>query len=619
MYCECYRCVGPGFSSAILNFVQPADRQLEGPSALTQLLDKSGVMEVLVCAVTFLAYLGTLSFAFVYDDKPVILDNVVIRSWRFLASYFIPQISASVAAPTSGTFYRPITILWLRFNYAIFGLNPEGWHFAILACHVLMTYLVFVVVGKLSDNRSVAAVAAILFGLHPVHVENVAWLSSASDMLMSLFLLGSFLAYLNFRNGGKSSMEKSRMGKLWMVTSLFLFGLALLSKETAAVFPFLIFGFAVIFARPRAGEDSSRVWSALKDSLVSMPYFLVLAIFLAARKMMLPAQVQSLAPLSGTTMLLTAPSILWFDLKHLLVPVASSEFYSLTYVTVPGIENFLLPILFLAGALLAAGYLISKLPDPRLGVFASGFAFLPILPTLYLRAIAPGNFVHDRFLYLPSVGIVILIALAVEQVSVPKMLGKSGAPVKWAVVAILCTAAFVGTLSHQLQWASNILLYQNAMKYAPQNPIVQVNLANELANLGHYDRALPLYLSALQRDPSSWLSNYNLGYAYYRTGKFSEAENYLKRAIQIDDKDPDQFIYLALAQMDQGELTPATENAEHALQRGPLSLGFHFVLAKILEASGNRERAIAEYRAEVLSHPENGQARSELQRLQSSQ
>jgi Tfp pilus assembly protein PilF len=199
------------------------------------------------------------------------------------------------------------------------------------------------------------------------------------------------------------------------------------------------------------------------------------------------------------------------------------------------------------------------------------------------------------------------------------MLGKSGAPVKWAVVAILCTAAFVGTLSHQLQWASNILLYQNAMKYAPQNPIVQVNLANELANLGHYDRALPLYLSALQRDPSSWLSNYNLGYAYYRTGRSSEAEDYLKRAIQIDDKDPDQFIYLALAQMDQGELTPATENAEHALQRGPLSPGFHFVLAKILEASGNRERAIAEYRAEVLSHPENGQARSELQRLQSSQ
>ncbi len=601
----------PSFFSAILNLVQLAGRKLESPSALTEFLDKRGVLEVLVCAVTALAYVDTLSFGFVYDDKPVIVDNVVIRSWRFLAHYFIPQISADIAPPSSGTFYRPVTLLWLRLNYAIFGLNPAGWHFAMLACHVLMTYLVFVVVRKLSDNRSIAAIAAILFGLHPVHVENVAWLSSVNDLLMSVLLLTSFLAYLNFRGGRKS--------KLWMATSVLLFLLALLSKETAAAFPFVILGFAVIFARPRATGKSNLVWSALKDGLVSIPYFMVLVTYLAARRMMLHGMVQPIVPLSWTTVVLTWPSVLWFDLKHLLFPISSSEFYSLAYVTVPGFENFVLPILFLAGALVGAGYWVSKLPEPRLGVFASGLAIVTILPTLYLRAIAPGNFVHDRFLYLPSVGIVILIALAVEQVSNSKMLQRSGAPVMWAVVAILCTAAFVGTLSHQVQWASDLLLYQNALKYAPQNPVVEVNLANELANMGRYDRALPLYLSALQHDPRSWLSTYNLGYACYRTGRYSEAEDYLMRAIQIDDTDPDQFIYLARAQMEQGELVQAAQNAERALQRGPLSPGFHFVLAKILEFSGNRERAIAEYKAEVLSHPENAVAGSELQRLQSSQ
>jgi protein O-mannosyl-transferase len=273
--------------------------------------------------------------------------------------------------------------------------------------------------------------------------------------------------------------------------------------------------------------------------------------------------------------------------------------------------------------LVAAGYWISKLPDSRVGVFGLGWAIVTILPTLYLRAIASDNFVHDRFLYLPSVGIVILIALALEQIATSKTLHrqrkKSAAPVAWAVLAILCTAAFVATLSDQVQWASNILLYQNAMMYAPQNPIVQVNLANGFATLGRYDRAVPLYQSALQRDPRLWLSNYNLGYAYYRMGSFPEAEDYLTRAIQIDDKDPDQFIYLARAQMEQGKLTEAAQNAERALQRSPRSPGFHFVLAKILEASGNRERAIAEYQAEVSSNPENALARSELQRIQSSQ
>ncbi len=596
-------------SRPILGLVQLANRKLESPTSLTHFLDQSGVLEVLVCAITVLAYVGTLAFGFVYDDKPVIVDNVVIRSWRLVAHSLIPQISAGIALPASGTFYRPVTLLWMRLNYAIFGLNPAGWHLAMLACHVLMTYLVFVAVRKLSDNRNTAAIAAILFGLHPVHVENVAWLSSVNDLLMSVLLLASFLAFLNFRDGRK----------LWMAPSVLLFGLALLSKETAAAFPLLILGFAVIFARPHASGISSLVRSALKEGLVSIPYFIVLVTYLAARRMMLHGLVKAITPLGWTTMILTWPSIIWFDLKHLMFPIFSSEFYSLAYVTTPGFANFLLPVLFLLGAFVAAGYWISKLPNPRLGLFALGWVFVPILPTLYLRAIAPGDFVHDRFLYFPSVGIVILIALAVEHASTSKALQRSGVPVKWAVMAILGTAAFVGTLSHQMQWASNILLYQNGIKSAPQDLGVQDNLANELANMGRYDSAISLYLNVLQREPRFWRSNYNLGYAYYRTGRFSEAEDYLNRAIQIDDQDPDQFIYLARAQMEQGQLPQAARNAERALQRAPLSPGFHFVLAQILEASGNREQAITEYKAEVLYHPENALARSELQRLQPSQ
>jgi protein O-mannosyl-transferase len=397
--------------------------------------------------------------------------------------------------------------------------------------------------------------------------------------------------------------------------------LALLSKETTAVFPVLIFSFAVLFPLERVAGNSSRVWVAFRDGLVSIPYFAVLVGYLVARRLMLHGLVQPIAPLSWRTMILTAPSILWFDVKHLVLPIYSSEFYSMAYVTAPGFENFVLPIIFLVGVLIVMGYWISTLSQPRLGIFAAAWAVLTILPTLYLRAIAPGNFVHDRFLYLPSVGMLILVALAVEQISSSKALWakRSGAPIKWAVVAILCSAAFAGTISHQVQWASDLLLYQNAIKYAPRNPVVLVNLANEFASAGQYDRALPLYLNALHLDPGSWLSNYNLGYACYRMGRFPDAVAYLTRAIQIDDKDPDQFIFLARAQTEQGELAEAEESAERALQRGPLSPGFHFVLARILEARGDRERAIAEYRAEVAAHPENALAASEIQRLRSAQ
>ena len=583
---------------------------MEDARSVPQFFAKNGVMESLVCTVTALAYLGTLAFGFIYDDKPAIVDNTSIRSWGSLSHYFIPQFSSANGTLGGGTFYRPIALLWLRLNYACFGLNPAGWHLALLACHVLTTYLVFAVVRKLTNHRATAAIAGLLFGLHPVHVENVAWLSSVNDLLMSAFLVGSFLAYLKFRERGKI--------KMWVGISLLLFALALLSKETAAIFPLLILGFAITSISPLTFQQES-LKSALKETWVAIPYFIVLVGYLAIRIPMLHGLATPVAPLPWTTMFFTWPSVIWFDLKHLLLPLSSSEFYSLAYVTKPAFADFLLPVLFVIVALMAASYGILRLSNPGLGFFALLWVALPILPTLYLRAVAPDNFVHDRFLYLPSVGIVLLLSLAIEQISISRKPRSTVGVVKWAIVGLLAAAAFVATITYQLHWANNILLYSNGIKSAPQNLIVKDNLANELSDLGHYDSAIPLYLSVLQQNPRFWSSNYNLGYTYYRTGRFAEAEDYLTRAIRIDDRDPDEFIFLARAQMEQGKLAQASQSAELALQRAPLSPGFHFVRAKILEARGLEKLAVAEYQAEVIYHPENAVARSELQRARSLQ
>jgi Tfp pilus assembly protein PilF len=594
--------------------VRPSSGELEGVHSTRQFLHKNGVVETLVCAVTALAYLGTLAFGFVYDDKPVIVDNPGIRSWGSLSHYFIPQFVTANGIATGGTFYRPITLLWLRLNYACFGLNPAGWHLAMLAGHVLTTYLVFAVVRKLTSQRDTAAIAALLFGLHPAHVENVAWLSSVNDLLMSAFLLGSFLAYLKFR-------DRSRI-KTWLGISLLLFALALLSKETAAVFPLLILSFAITSISPLPFEKAI-LKSVLRHASISIPYFLLLAGYLAIRLPILHGLAAPITPVSWATMFFTGPSAIWFDVKHLLLPLSSSEFYSLAHVTGPASANFLLPALFVVIALMAASYGILKLSNPGLGFFALAWAALPLLPTLYLRAIAPDNFVHDRLLYLPSVGIVLLISLAIGQISISRKPQPTvgGAPtlavIKWATVALLAAAAFVATSTYQLQWANNVLLYSNGIKSAPRNLIVKDNLANELSDLGHYDSAIPLYLSVLQQNPRFWSSNYNLGYTYYRLGRFADAENYLTRAIRIDDRDPDQFIFLARAQMEQGKLAQASHSAELALQRAPLSPGFHFIRAKILEARGQKKLAVVEYQAEVTNHPENAVARSEWQRARS--
>jgi tetratricopeptide (TPR) repeat protein len=578
--------------------------------SLSEFLLKRGVMEVLLCALTALAYVGTLAFGFVYDDEPAIVTNVAVHSWRYVPFYFFPNAAAGPPTALVSGFYRPINLLWLRINHALFGLNPAWWHLSTLACHVLTTYLVFAVASKLLGDRKTAFVAGILFGLHPVHVENVAWLAAINDMLMSLLLLMSFLAFLKYY---------SWRSKPWLVFSLGLFALALLTKETAGMFPFLIFTYGALLGSGGRGKTAALGTAVTQGVRESIAYFGVVGGYLAVRSLALRAVPSaSSIPISWTTMMLTWPSVLWFDIKHLALPIHSSEFYALVYVTSLSFKGFVAPLLLVVACTLGAALSIRRSPHSRVGWFALLWVILPLLPSLYLRAIAAGDFVHDRFLYLPSVGFVILVSLALTELPL-RFLGRAGAAAKWGTVALLAGVCFAGTVHHQLPWGSDILLYEHGLKFAPDNNNVRDDLANALAKAGQFNRAIALYLEVLHRDPRFWRSTYNLGYAYYKTGDFRAAEYYLDRAIQLDRGDPDQFIYLALAQLRQGKLADAMQSAELALQKAPSASGYHFVLGTILAARGDRRQAIAEFQQELVNHPENLQVREELRRLQSEQ
>jgi len=561
----------------------------------SQFLAKPGVMETLVCAITAFTYLGTLSFGFVYDDNASIVSNAAIRSFRSFAQAFQ---SSSVLH-----IYRPLTVLWMCANYALFGLRPMWWHLATLALHVLVTYLVFVVTNELVKDRSTAFIAGLLFGVHPAHVENVAWVSSVNDLLMSALLLGSFVVFLHYRKGE---------GKNRLVLSVALFSAALLAKETAVVFPVLILVYSWLFA----AENSGAWQRAAKSIRASVAFFCVLVVYLIARSLALRSgDTGTAAVISWTTIALTWPSILWFDVRHLVLPTALSEFYPSGYVAFPGLWTFIVPATLLVTITTAVLFWISRLKDAKVALFACAWMLLAIVPTLYLRALTPEDFLHDRFLYLPSFGFVILVALAIRQL--PGSLTQTGSfTAQLAAVVLLAVAGMVGTFSNQLPWASDVLFFENGLKFVPDSSNIKDNLADALIARGRSAEAIRLYQEVLERDPRFWRSNYNLGHVLLNAGKNREAEEYLTRAVQIDGSDSDQFIFLAVAQWRQNKLADAVRNGELAIARSPLSPGFHNILGMILNASGDRDRAFSEFKQELANHPENMAARDQIQKLQ---
>ncbi len=562
--------------------------------------------EFVACGIAALAYLATLWFGFVYDDVPQILKNPAIHSWRYLPQYFTSHVWAAIYPNSAGNYYRPLFLLWLRLNYVVFGASPPGWHATSVVCHMVATYLVFSFTQQLMRDRGIAFSAAVIFGVHPAHIENVAWISGVTDPLMACFALGSCAVFLGFRESRKVPA---------LILSLGLFVLALLSKETAAVLPALIFALAILRLRNAPRADDLQPRKMLSGLQGTAPYLLLTLLYVVVRSRALGGFAHATISISWKSVFLTWPAVVWFYARHLLFPVRLSEFYALDYVRHATVRLVVLPLLLLPALGGALYFWIRLLRQKQVAFFALLLIALPLLPVLDLRSLTAGDIVHDRYLYLPSAGLALLAAISIAVLAerLPDRYRRI-APIALTGFVVLLFAAL--TLTQQAQWANDISLYTRGVESAPNNLTVRDDLANALMAANQPDRAIPLYLDVLKRNPNFWRSNYNLGYSYYKIGNYDAAQDYLQRAIRIDGSDSDQFIYLGLVQLQLKKLGQAADNARAAIARNPQARGYHFILGLIEEARGDREGAVSALKGELALYPNNGPAAAELQKIQ---
>ena len=229
-----------------------------------------------VLFITALTYLGTLRFAFVYDDEPQIRTNPFIKSWEYVPQYFVSSVWKQLYPLVSGNYYRPLFLLWVRVNYALFGLHEMMWHLSAVLLHVLVTWLVYYFFKKLTGRFTVAWMTALIFGVHPVHHEVVAHgLPAQTESLFAAMFLAAFLAYLN-------SLESSET--LWMTVSAALYGMALLCKETAIVLPALVFASGWIRGSSKNSPDQPGIAQRFTRELVPLAFYVPVAVvYLIAR------------------------------------------------------------------------------------------------------------------------------------------------------------------------------------------------------------------------------------------------------------------------------------------------------------------------------------------------
>lgn len=554
----------------------------------------------LILAAIFVAYANTLGFQFVHDDRSQVLGNTWLRSWKYLPRYFTADVWAFERPAFRGNFYRPIFLLWYRLQYIAFGLKPWGWHLCTILCHLIVTLLVYFTAVRLIKDKVAALFATLIFGLHPTHAEAVAWVAGVTEPLFAIFLFASYLYYL------KRRAEPAR-AQANLVTSLIFYGVACFAKETAVILPAIIFACEYIWAdrkQPAQWRDwVRRCWNA---ALAACPYVALFAFYLVARIISLHGFQNPREEHSYLDMVLTWPSALSFYIQHLLWPWPLIPFYNREFYSHVDLRHVIFPaiIVLLAGAAL---WIWGKRSTEA--AVATVWMVLPILPVLNLRAFIEGHLVHDRYLYLPSFGFAMLVAMGIRQIKFGRgrLFGLPAVQVELAV--LLALAMGLGIIKGTACYANETTYFTYVTSMSREGHGSNLDVAGLLGNKGHVDEAIKILDDIVRTQPDNWDVNYNLGYAYYLTGKLPEADKYLGRAVVMDDTRPDAFFYLGLTKLKMGDVNAAAANVQRAIMIRPDTVHYHFAMGVIFRLQGNMAGALSEFQQEMDIDPDNTSAR----------
>jgi tetratricopeptide (TPR) repeat protein len=467
-----------------------------------------------------------------------------------------------------------------------------------------VTVLAFYTAVRLLEDRVAALFATLVFGLHPVHAEAV---ECFSDPLFAIFVFASYLCYLKKRS-------EPAHARAYLAASLGLYALASLSKETAVVLPFIIFACEFLWHKP-ASPSRWGAWIQrfLRALAVTAPYVALFAVYTVARILALQGFQNPKESHSFAAMFLTWPRVLWFYVHHLIWPTRLAPFYSVDFCTRLDARCFLLPAIPVG--IVTAGLWWWGRRSPKAAV-ATIWLVVPILPVLNLRAFVEGSLVHDRYLYLPSFGFGMLLALGLRHLRLGERQILGQPVVQLVLASVVGLAMSLGIVRATACYANEAKFFTYVTSMLPERHSSKIDLAGELGHQGHVDEAIQLYKEVYPTEQNNWSVNYNLGYAYYLTGDLPDAERYLSRAVQLDSNDPEGHFYLGLTKLKMGDVNSAAANVQRAILIRPDAENYHFAFGVILKLQGNLPGALSEFHQEIEIDPSNASARQQAQQIE---
>ena len=527
----------------------------------------------LICiAVVAALYLASLFNGFTnWDDSGYVTGNLLIKklSWASLNEIFTKPVMGN---------YHPLTMLSYAIEYRLAELNPFIYHFTNYILHLANTYLVYRLVKLLSGSIEVSFFVAMMFGVHPMHVESVAWVSERKDVLYALFYLSSLVFYVRYAKEG--------LQKKFLVYSLVLFLLSLFSKGQATSLSVAVL--AIDFWLKRE-------WSA-KLLLEKIPFLLLSLIFGIAA---IYAQhtfgyMTGLQLYTFTDRIFFAFHALDLYFFKLFLPVNLSCFYPF-----PAHKDFLIYIAPVIVCLLLF-FVFRSLKKTRLLVFGTGFFLVTIFLVLQLLPVG-GAIISDRYTYIPYIGLFFIAGYWLNQLILKN-------PERRSAVVFLCVLAFacysVASFQRIRIWKDSIILWTDAISKNSKVAVSYNNRGSAYKELKKNDLAISDFSKALQLNPNYYDAMVGRGELFRIAGQFDQAMTDLNKAIQArPGKDWSAYMSRAIVFCIKGDLGKAKADFDQAFALEKNSPELYCNRGNYYDMSGQFERALADYTKAMEINP----------------
>lgn len=459
-----------------------------------------------VVAITALAFLPSLFNGFTnFDDDVYLTENPLVAEprvenlQRIFGGFYLRH-------------YHPLTLLSFMIERAIWGLRAPGFHLTNLLLHLGSTWLVFAIARRLAFGRIAAATTSLLFGIHPIHVESVAWVTERKDVLAMFFLLLAMLLYFRHRESGRGRTYAGSLG---------VYALSLLAKALGIT----LAGQLWLMEWGRGDRMDGR------KIVNKLPYLALgagaaLLTYLAQS----PVIHRDKTALIAQNMAIAARGF-WFYLGKLAWPTGLSALYPY-----PAQVDLLSPgyLAAMVGFVACAAFTLLTARRFRAWSAAWGFFVLALLP--FSGIIVYGtHFAADRYMYLAALGPFALVGFGVERIATSRVC-RERSPVRFVLAGAYAAAALAlatATAARCRVWKNSETLFRDVLRQYPENTVALNNVATYRVEQGDFGEALRLFRRVIEIDESDFVAWANLGGALQAMGRLDDALAANLRAVKL--------------------------------------------------------------------------------------